>query len=42
MDRIIRVGHIGYGGEKGWIMLGEGICPCIPASTYKDPIKVVV
>ena len=40
-NKIIALGHIGVGGQKGWIYSANGICPTIPASTWKDPIKFV-
>lgn len=40
-NRIIYLGHIGVGGQKGFIYSEQGICPTIPASTWKDPIKFV-
>ena len=40
-NKIIALGHIGVGGQKGWIYSANGICPTIPATTWKDPIKVV-
>lgn len=34
--------HRGTGGQQGWIYSPDGIISTIPASTYKDPIKIVV
>lgn len=34
--------HRGTGGQQGWIYDINYICPCIPASTYKDPVKLVI
>lgn len=42
MKEIIRLIHRGTGGEQGWIYSVEGILSTIPASTYKDPPKIVV
>lgn len=41
-NRIIKLGHIGLGGEKGWIYSIKGLFPTIPATTYKDPIKFII
>lgn len=35
-------GHRGTGGQQGYIYFIDGLCPCIPASTYKDPVKIVI
>ena len=40
-NKIIALGHIGVGGQKGRIYSANGICPTIPATTWKDPIKIV-
>lgn len=34
--------HRGTGGQQGWIYDADYLAPCIPACTYKDPIKIVV
>ena len=36
------VAHIGVGGQKGYIYNVTGICPCLPATQYKDPCKVIL
>lgn len=37
MNKIIRLGHKGTGGQKGWIYSIKGVAPTIPATSYKDP-----
>ena len=39
--RVEIVAHIGVGGQKGFIYKVTGICPCLPATQYKDPCKVL-
>ena len=34
--------HRGTGGQQGWIYSINGVIATIPASTYKDPPKIVV
>ena len=41
-DRVIPCGHTGTGGQKGWVVSAGGIASCLPATQYKDPLKVVV
>lgn len=41
-DYPIPCGHTGKGGQKGWIFSPEGTAPCLPASQYKDPTKVIL
>lgn len=40
--RLINVGNLGVGGERGDVFLPTGICPCQSATQYKDAIKVVI
>ena len=39
---IIKLSHIGSGGEKGWIYSVDGVVGTLPATQYKDPFKTVV
>ncbi len=41
MNKIEALGHIGVGGQKGWVFSANGISPTVPASTWKDPIKFI-
>lgn len=41
-SKIIKLGHIGVGGQKGWIYSVNGYSPTLPATQYKDPTKIVV
>ena len=38
-NKLMILGHIGVGGQKGWLYSLNGMAPCVPATTYKDPIK---
>ena len=38
---IQKIGHMGVGGQKGGVYSREGICPCLPATQYKDPTKII-
>lgn len=40
--KIIRLIHRGSGGQQGWIYSTDGLISTIPASTYKDPPKIVI
>ena len=40
-NKTITLGHIGVGGQKGWVYSLNGISPTVPASTWKDPIKFI-
>lgn len=40
-NNIKTLGHLGVGGQKGYVYHENYISPCVPASTWKDPIKVV-
>ena len=42
MNKIIRLGHKGTGGQKGWIYSIKGVAPTIPATSYKDPPLIVL
>lgn len=43
MSKWIKVlGTLGVGGQKGLVYEPSGLCPCICATTYKDPIKVTI
>jgi hypothetical protein len=42
MDKIIALCHVGVGGQKGWVFHTQGISPCLPATQWKDPTKVLV
>ena len=37
--KIIIVGDLGVGGERGVVYHPLGICPCLSATQYKDPNK---
>ena len=41
-DYIKILGHIGVGGQKGYIYDISGVISCLPASQWKDPYKIVV
>lgn len=36
------VAHIGVGGQKGYIYMTDGLIPCLPATQYKDPYKIIL
>lgn len=36
------VAHIGVGGQKGYIYKTDGLIPCLPATQYKDPYKIIL
>ena len=40
-NKIITLGHTGAGGQKGWVYSMNGASPTVPASTWKDPIKIL-
>lgn len=40
-NKVISLAHIGVGGQKGYVYDINGICPCLPATQYKDPAKFV-
>ena len=40
--KIIKLFHVGVGGEKGWVFSEDGVMGTIPASCYKDPQKILV
>ena len=42
IDKSIKVGHMGVGGQKGWVYDTDGVADCLPATQYKDPTKIVV
>lgn len=39
---LIVLGHVGVGGQKGFLYEIHGVAPCLPASQYKDPTKILV
>lgn len=41
-NKVIQLIHRGTGGQQGWIYSINGVAATIPASTYKDPPKIVV
>lgn len=41
LPQVVVAGHMGVGGQQGFIVSTNGIAPCLPASCYKDPLKVV-
>ena len=41
-NKILRLIHRGSGGQQGWIYSIEGLMSTIPASTYKDPPKILI
>ena len=41
-DQLKILGHIGVGGQKGYIYDISGVISCLPASQWKDPCKIVV
>lgn len=42
MNNIIRLIHRGTGGQKGWIYSINGVISTIPATSYKDPPKIII
>ena len=40
-DGINEIGHLGVGGQKGYVYKTNGITPCLPATQYKDPTKIL-
>ena len=40
-NRIKTIGHLGTGGQKGWVFNVNGISRCLAATDYKDPTKIV-
>ena len=40
-DRIKTIGHLGTGGQKGWVFNVNGISRCLAATDYKDPTKII-
>ena len=40
-NRIKTIGHLGTGGQKGWVFNSNGISRCLAATDYKDPTKIV-
>lgn len=42
IDKSIKVGHMGVGGQKVWVYDTDGVADCLPATQYKDPTKIVV
>lgn len=40
-NRIKAIGHLGTGGQKGWVFNANGISRCLAATDYKDPTKIV-
>lgn len=41
MNKLIIVGHLGVGGQRGYVFRPDGVCPCLSATQYKDPTKIV-
>lgn len=41
-NKIIKLCHIGIGGQKGWVYSVDGIVGALPASQYKDPTKILI
>jgi len=35
------IGNIGVGGERGDVFIPTGYSPCLSATQYKDPVKVL-
>lgn len=40
--KLIKLFHVGVGGEKGWVFSPNGIMGTVTASCHKDPPKVLV
>ena len=40
-NRIKTIGHLGTGGQKGWVFNANGISRCLAATDYKDPTKII-
>lgn len=41
-NKIMALGHLGVGGQKGWVFDVNGISRCLAATDYKDPTKVML
>ena len=41
-NKIRALGHLGVGGQKGWVFDVNGISRCLAATDYKDPTKVML
>lgn len=39
---LIQIGHTGTGGQRGRVFSEDSIAPCIAATDYKDPNKVLI
>lgn len=35
------LGHLGVGGQKGYVYKADAVSPCLPATQYKDPTKIL-
>ena len=40
-NKIMALGHLGVGGQKGWVFDVNGISRCLAATDYKDPTKII-
>lgn len=40
-NRIKTIGHLGTGGQKGWVFNANGISRCLTATDYKNPTKII-
>lgn len=40
-EQIETLGHLGVGGQKGYVYKADSLCPCLPATQYKDPTKIL-
>lgn len=40
--KLIILGHIGVGGQKGYLFDSLGLCAALPASQYKDATKILI
>lgn len=41
LGAINTMGNLGVGGQKGFVYDPDGIAPCLPATQYKDPCKII-
>lgn len=41
LKKIEILGHLGVGGQKGYIYKSDALSPCLPVTQYKDPTKIL-
>lgn len=42
MNKLIQIGDLGVGGQRGRIFSTQGIIPTVSATDWKDPQKILV